>query len=151
MSKVDMSVFEDVLEVYQGDSLSEMLYNMCEGDFGVELPTFKKRPEYPRFSLKESDPELYEKMNTEYSEVRDYNNSLQDKYLSSIGYKHLEQEGGGTGGAEECHGVFTFKGKYYRCHYSYYSYNGHEYDYIEDTIEEVEPFEKTVTMYRKIK
>lgn len=149
MSKVDMSVFEDVLEVYE-EGISSMLFNMCEGDFSVTLDSFKEYPPFPNYSLKESDPELYKEQYTAYQEVREHNNKLERAYMEFIGYKHLEQEGGDTGGAEGCHGVFSFKGKYYRCHYSYYSYDGHQYDYIEDTIQEVKPVEKVVIVYEKI-
>lgn len=62
-------------------------------------------------------------------------------------YEHLEQEGGGEGGGEYCYGVFSLKGKIYKGTYSYYSYNGHEYDGIERTLKEVKPVEKVVTVY----
>tara|TARA_R100000541_G_C1897352_1_gene84071 strand:+ start:87380 stop:87829 length:450 start_codon:yes stop_codon:yes gene_type:complete len=149
MSKVDMSVFEDVLEFYDG-GISDMLFNMCEGDFRVTLNSFKEYPAYPRYSLKESDPELYNKQYSAYQEVRDYNNKLEEDYMESIGYKHLDQNGGGEGGQEACTGIFSFKGKIYCCEYAYYSFNGHEYDYIEDTIHEVKPVEKVITVYEKI-
>lgn len=151
MSKVDMSVFEDVLEVYQGSSLAEMLFNMCEGDFGVKLDSFKELPPWPCFSLKESDPESYAEQYEAYKTIREYNGILEQEYLDSIGFEHLEQSGGGEGGGEYCYGVFSLKGKYYRCNYSYYSYDGHDYDYIADTVEEVIPVEKTVIVYESVK
>lgn len=105
MSKVDMSVFEDVLEVYQ-DSLAEMLFNMCEGDFGVKLGSFKELPPYPRFALKQSEPELYAEQYEAYNTIREYNQVLEQEYFDSIGFKHLEQSGGGEGGGEYCSGSF---------------------------------------------
>lgn len=149
MSKVDMCVFNDVFELYGGD-MSSMLYNMCEGNFSVKLDTFKEYPPYPSYQLRETDPDLHAEQFTAFTEVREYNNKLHEEYLESIGYKHLEQEGGGEGGAEDCHGVFSFKGKIYRGCYSYYSYNGHEYDYIESTLQEVKPVEKTIIVYEAI-
>lgn len=62
-------------------------------------------------------------------------------------FEHIEQEGGGEGGTEYCYGVFKINGKYYKAEYSYYSYNGHEYDDIKSTIEEVFPVERLVTFY----
>ena len=62
-------------------------------------------------------------------------------------FKHLEQEGGGEGGAEYCYGVFELNGVIYKAEYSYYSYNGCEYDGIVSTLRVVTPVEKTVTVY----
>lgn len=67
--------------------------------------------------------------------------------LMNYEYEHLEQEGGGEGGAEGCHGVFKLDGTIYKAEYSYYSYNGHEIYGIEDTLQEVTPVEKTITVY----
>lgn len=78
------------------------------------------------------------------------NRDIREEYENCIGYNHLSQDGGGEGGSEECEGIFQLKGKTYRAHYSYYSYNGHEYDYIVDTLEEVKPVEKTVTVFESV-
>ena len=69
---------------------------------------------------------------------------LEDKYE----YKHLEQEGGGEGNGEYCHGVFSLKGVCYKAEYSYYSYNGHDTDCILDTLCEVVPEQVVVTVYK---
>ena len=64
------------------------------------------------------------------------------------GYRHLEQEGVVTsGGSEYCHGVFEYKGVIYRAEWSYYSYDGHDYDYILNTVEIVKPVQRMVTFY----
>lgn len=65
----------------------------------------------------------------------------------TYGYKHLQQEGGGEGGAEDCFGVFELEGKAYRVYYSYYSYHGHDLTGIVDSLKEVAPVQKTVTVY----
>jgi len=62
-------------------------------------------------------------------------------------YKHIEQEGGGEGGAEDCHTVFKVKGKFFRVDYSYYSHYGSNYDNIVNSLTEVFPKEVTVTVY----
>jgi len=74
----------------------------------------------------------------------DYN----DEVAERVNYEHLEQDGGGEGGSEYCYGVFKLKNKTYKAEYSYYSYNGHEYDYILSTLKEVNPVKKTVTVYQ---
>lgn len=62
-------------------------------------------------------------------------------------FKHIEQEGGGEGGTEWCHTIFSWKGIIYKGDYSYYSHHGTEFDGFEDTIREVKPIEKTLTVY----
>ena len=57
------------------------------------------------------------------------------------------RSGGGEGGGEYCYGVICINGSYYKAEWFYYSYNGCEYDYILDTIKEVTPVEKTITVY----
>ena len=70
-------------------------------------------------------------------------NILKEKY----DYEHLHQDGGGEGGAESCEGVFRFMGKIYKGYYSYASYQGYDYDYILDDLHEVQPKQKTITVY----
>lgn len=62
-------------------------------------------------------------------------------------FEHLEQEGGGEGGVEHCYGVFELNDVIYEAEYSYYSYNGHDYYGISDTLKIVKPVEKTITVY----
>lgn len=58
----------------------------------------------------------------------------------------VQQEGGGEGGAEDCFAVFSWKDKYYRVNYNYYSYHG--YDNLDmESIYEVFPKEKVVTVF----
>lgn len=73
-----------------------------------------------------------------------YGDSLKD---AGFEYEHLEQDGGGEGGSEYCYGVFKLNGVIYKAEYSYYSYNGHEFDYIVDTLRVVEGKVKQVTVY----
>lgn len=62
------------------------------------------------------------------------------------GAKHIEQDGGGEGGSEDCYAVFQWKDRYYRVDYNYYSYHGYENLDMEN-IYEVFPQERTVTFY----
>ena len=61
------------------------------------------------------------------------------------GYKHLDQDGGGEGGAEDCQTVFEWQGKCYAYYYSYYSYDG--YQHYNNSLYEVKPQEKVITVY----
>lgn len=67
--------------------------------------------------------------------------------LNGLGYRHLDQDGGGEGGSEYCYGVFELDGVIYRAEYRYYSYNGHEYSGIANTLRVVKETQKTITVY----
>lgn len=71
-------------------------------------------------------------------------------WSSTVGFKHLQQEGGGEGGAEDCHIIFEVAGKTYSMQYSYYSYDGYDFYGAEESICEVEPVQKTVTVYESV-
>lgn len=74
----------------------------------------------------------------EYAEELEEINDLE-------GFEFIEQEGGGEGGAEDCHMVFKWKEKFYRLEYSYYSYHGTDFDGA--IMYEVTPTQKMVTVY----
>lgn len=69
------------------------------------------------------------------------------KICNEYGYVHKECEGGGEGEGEYCYGVIELGGTFYKAEWSYYSYNGCDYDYINDTIKEVVPVLKVITVY----
>jgi hypothetical protein len=127
-NKVDMSVFENAMEVLGIDDMKEMVFSMCEGDVNFCITNDQLK------GWREDG-------------ATDHNHEVRQKLLDQIGYEHLEQEGGGKGGAEACHGVFKLGGKIYLAAYSYYSYDGCEYDDILDTLREVKRVEKTITVY----
>ena len=62
-----------------------------------------------------------------------------------MGYKFISQDGGGEGGGEYCESVFQIGGIFYKTQYSYYSYNGFEYDYI--SLKKVQPKRVEITVY----
>jgi hypothetical protein len=68
-------------------------------------------------------------------------------YVDGFKFEHIQQEGGGEGGSEYCYGIFKLNDKYYKAEYSYYSYNGHEYEGICESLIEVFPVERLVTFY----
>ena len=68
-----------------------------------------------------------------------------DYYKDGVPMKHIKQDGGGEGGSEHCETVVQVGDVYYKIVYSYYSYNGYDYDGAE--VYEVVPVEKLVTFY----
>jgi hypothetical protein len=79
--------------------------------------------------------------------AEDYKWGYMEKWAKTKGWRSLHQEGGGEGGAEYCEAVFHLDGYNFFCSYCYYSYNGHEYDSIFDTVKFVQPKEKTITVW----
>lgn len=141
MSKVDMSVFEEFQEALgNDDSLESFVYSMCEGDISYRNADLK----YPEQGDRKWIDESWQK---EYREYVDAQRKYETDFFSKYGYVHLEQEGGEEGGGEYCHGVFSLGGKTYKAEYSYYSYHGHDYDCILDTLREVKPVQKVITVY----
>lgn len=60
-------------------------------------------------------------------------------------YRHIEQDGGGEGSAEDCSTVFSWKGVLYKMFYSYHPHDGFDFDCVE--FYTVTPVQKTVTVY----
>jgi hypothetical protein len=59
----------------------------------------------------------------------------------------VEQDGGGEGGAEDCHSVLKIGSKFLKFHYSYQSYSGF-YFWDENPCVEVRPQKVEVIQYR---
>ncbi len=148
MSKVDLKVFEEAAKElrFEGD-LPKFVYELCEDDIGFG-GGYTWENERPPWELRETDREEWERLSGLHTQERDgpYQAYLKAQ-REALDYEHLSQEGGGEGGGEYCYGVFRLKGKVYRAAYSYYSYNGHEYACIVDTLREVKPRQKTITVY----
>ena len=147
MSKVDLAVFEEFMEEFEYSDLERTVYELCENDvcFGS---TYSYTNPHPPWSLGREDKDLYDKEYALYAEERDKKFlPFVEKEKQSWGYEHLEQEGGGEGGSEYCYGVFKLKGKVYRAEYRYYSYHGSDYSGILDTLMEVKPVQKVITVY----
>ncbi len=70
-----------------------------------------------------------------------------DDKIKLLEYEHLQQEGGGEGGAEDCYGVFKIKDKTFKAYYQYRSHEGHDYSDIEYSVRFVTPKLKQVTVY----
>lgn len=146
MSKVDLTDIEEFYEASgMEESIQTFVFNLCEDelycDFGyqwvAECPSYRDRYMAD-----------YDERMTAYREDKKVRDAHVDKALEEWGYEHLQQEDGGEGGAEDCYGVFKLKGKTYMAEYQYYSHEGCEYAYILDTVREVKPIEKTITVYQ---
>lgn len=59
--------------------------------------------------------------------------------------RHIEQDGGGEGGSEDCYTVFSIGDITYKVTYNYYSHHGFETDYAQAYI--VTPVQRTITAY----
>ncbi len=70
-----------------------------------------------------------------------------EQWLSDRSYEFIESEGGGEGEGEYCHGVIRLGGVHLKADWSYYSYNGPEYDYIANSVKEVTPQKRVITVY----
>lgn len=68
-----------------------------------------------------------------------------DYVMGGTNMKHVEQDGGGEGGGEHCETVVQAGDKYYKIVYSYYSYDGYNYEGAD--VYEVVPVERLVTFY----
>ena len=131
MSEVDLKVFKDLMaagirSIYldedveaDGEDLDSVIFKLCENNFGGII-------------------------NIPYSDDKQYQSTLKS-LKEEWDYKHLA--GGGEGAAEYCYGVFRLKGVVYKAEYSYYSYEGHDYDGIVDTLKIVKPVEKTIVVW----
>jgi hypothetical protein len=67
------------------------------------------------------------------------------KELATEVVQCVEQDGGGEGGAESCHIILKVDGEYWQYNYSYYSHHG--YEHYNNTLMQVFPKEKTVTVF----
>lgn len=66
--------------------------------------------------------------------------------IEQLNFNHVEQEGGGEGGTEYCFSIIELNGTFYKCEYSYASYDGYQVDDIWDWTP-VKPVNKEVIIY----
>ena len=139
-NKLDMGVFEELLAntSYNMDGLVVALADNSLFDqyqFDITYPS--------RGNRDFRDPEW----NKEYEAYRQEYDRLKNEVVEALGYEHLQQEGGGEGGAESCEGVFKLKGKMYQAFWRYYSHEGYETYGAAESLREVRPVQKTITVY----
>lgn len=70
-----------------------------------------------------------------------------NKITKDAEYELMEVKGGAEGEGEYCYSVIRIGEKFFKAEWSYYSYHGQDFDYLEDTIEEVHPKEMVITIY----
>ena len=129
--KVISDLFEELgLEFNSGNT-----YFLFDGDGELE---FETESEYISWRDRDSKP-------VEYKAHQDEVQAMYDTVNSKL--ERIECEGGGEGEGEYCYGVIKIGDKYLKAEWSYYSYNGCDYDYIKDTIKFVTPTTKTITVY----
>ena len=104
----------------EGNSL---IYNLFDGD---------EYPEHSELGWSQGVGNIYENL------------------IKDADFEHMESDGGGEGEGEYCYGVIRLKDKYYKAEWQYYSYHGCEYDYIENSVHEVVPKQKTITVYESV-
>lgn len=148
MSDEALKIVEEWFESVGEECDSERIYYIFNGDL---LPMFSGKVDeptltYPSYSSKNTDPDYQTKYQA-YCHERDTLRGQRVALLAESGYEHVECEGGGEGEGEYCYGVIKIGDKYLKAEWSYYSYNGCEYDYIKDTIKFVTPTTKTITVY----
>lgn len=136
--------FKSVGEEFNGENV----YYLFDGQL---LPEFKDKVdeitlERPTYSTRDSDPEYQSKLDS-YLRERNNQTEQREELLSASGYTHIECAGGGEGEGEYCYGVIKIGDTYLKAEWSYYSYDGCEYDYIIETLKVVTPKTKTITVY----
>lgn len=127
--KVDLQPFKDILKKLNADTavnMDRLIFSMADNDLRDFVWEFMDFPE-----------------GLEFGDTA----RLTANTVEEFEYEHLQQEGGGEGGSEYCYGVFKLGDITYRAEYSYYSYHGCEYDGIQETLKEVKPTVKTITVY----
>ncbi len=85
--------------------------------------------------------EWYGMLDNKYGDIKD------KAWAKENNLKFIEGETGGESSGEYCYAIFSWKEKVYKIEFSYYSYHGNDFDGVEDTIREVKPVEKLVTVY----
>lgn len=87
----------------------------------------------------------------EGKEVDDYNYQFDefvmhgDYGVEGVGIEHIEQDGGGEGGGEDCYSVIKVDDVFYKFEYDYRSYEGYTFDDPEPQV--VSPVQRLVTFY----
>lgn len=70
------------------------------------------------------------------------------EFMKQFDYQQMEGSYGGEGEGEQCCSVIRLGDQYFSAEWTYYSYNGCEYDGIEHSVHEVFPEQVTITVYR---
>lgn len=113
----------------------------------IEIQTIVDKCEAAGYSgaviaLFDTEYEL-ETSGSDWDAARDFTKEI----LAEFDHEIMDEDGGYEGGGEYCYSVIRLGDKFFKAEWNYYSYDGCDFDYIEDTITEVTPSQKTVTVY----
>ena len=140
MSSVNSVAIKKLKEVVgDTESLENFVFNLCEGDLYVDHGV-----KYPDRGGRSFNDASYKQ---EIAQYRLDVGAAKANILEGLVYTHLDQDGGGEGGSEDCYGVFSLNGVIYKAEYSYASHCGHDTDYLLDSLRVVEAREETITVY----
>jgi hypothetical protein len=96
--------------------------------------------------LKEKLEEIFLADEDAYYEFVDFLAGDYDEVAAKEGgLVHIEQDGGGVGGSEDCKTIFSIGDVTYKITYNYYSHIGFETDYAQAYV--VTPVQRLVTVY----
>jgi hypothetical protein len=96
--------------------------------------------------LKEKLEEIFLADEDAYYEFVDFlNGDYDEDAAKKAGLVWIEQDGGGEGGAEDCHTVFSIGDVTYKITYNYYSHYGFDTKHAQAYI--VTPVQHLVTLY----
>ena len=139
---VDMKIFEDLKEaLFYNESMAELVYNLSLSDSLGYYPSNLIKPDQ---GSRKWDDETYR---AEFKEYWAKKAAQENEVLEKFGYEYVDGDSSGEGGGESCYGVFKLGDNLYKTDYYYHSYDGHDYDYIVDTLRIVTPSQKTITVY----
>jgi hypothetical protein len=96
--------------------------------------------------LKDKLEEIFEDEDGSYYEFVDFlNGDYDEDAAANAGLVWIEQDGGGEGGAEDCHTVFSIGDVTYKITYNYYSHYGFDTAHAQAYI--VTPVQRVITAY----
>lgn len=155
MSKVDMSVFEEIRgKLGLTMDMDELVVKMADGDFDpypAEILERARDKAEEATGLPKADLWSRNTDRDKRQEFRKVAREVEDRLREEVGpvcnYEHIAQDDDGEAWAEYCEGVFKLNGKYYQVSWRYYPSSGYETCRAADTIREVTPQEKVVTVY----
>ncbi len=114
----------------------KMFYNVL-----LEKRDSKMLEQFKEFLISSSE------LDGEYYSVSSYLCDIANNYVGNDEIEVIEQAGGGEGGSEYCYAILKWKDSFFKVEYSYYSFEGFNYDDIFESMIEVKPKEKTITVY----
>lgn len=130
-------IIKDLLESSDIEMTPTNIIALFDDDYDMD---FDVEAEHVPWS-KRNDPEFKEAYDKYQAEVQAKYDQV-DSRVERIGGEY-----GGEGEGEYCYGVIKVDGNFIKGEWSYYSYEGCNYDSIKSTLKVVTPKTKTITVY----